>query len=111
MFKSPRSLENGLSMVVAIPSHESIDSYEDVRKAFPRYYLQQKKNIKEPVEMPNIKQRRWESMEEFQCEVQARMQGCEGSSEMHENLWIYAKKYQSRADQTTVRKILIHRGN
>nr|GEU70032.1 reverse transcriptase domain-containing protein [Tanacetum cinerariifolium] len=44
---------------------ESIDSYDDLRKAFLENYLQQKKCIKDPVEIHNIKQRDGESMEEF----------------------------------------------
>ncbi|GJY79841.1 reverse transcriptase domain-containing protein [Tanacetum coccineum] len=44
--------------------HESIDSYDDLRKAFLENYLQQKKYIKEPVEIHNIKQRDGESTEE-----------------------------------------------
>ncbi|GJU50197.1 reverse transcriptase domain-containing protein [Tanacetum coccineum] len=62
---------------------ESIDSYDDLKKAFLENYLQQKKCIKDPVEIHNIKQRR------------------EGSSRMHENLRIYARNYQPRANQTT----------
>nr|GEV97140.1 reverse transcriptase domain-containing protein [Tanacetum cinerariifolium] len=44
---------------------ESIDSYDDLRKAFLENYLQQKKCIKDPVEIHNIKQRNGESTEEF----------------------------------------------
>ncbi|GJT30908.1 reverse transcriptase domain-containing protein [Tanacetum coccineum] len=44
---------------------ESIDSYDDLKKAFLKNYLQQKKCIKDPVEIHNIKQRDGESTEEF----------------------------------------------
>ncbi|GJW94266.1 reverse transcriptase domain-containing protein [Tanacetum coccineum] len=44
---------------------ESIDSYDDLRKAFLENYLQQKKCIKDPLEIYKIKQRDGESMEEF----------------------------------------------
>ncbi|GJZ89874.1 reverse transcriptase domain-containing protein [Tanacetum coccineum] len=44
---------------------ESIDSYDDLRKAFLENYLQQKKCIKDPVKIHNIKQREGESTEEF----------------------------------------------
>nr|GEW90640.1 reverse transcriptase domain-containing protein [Tanacetum cinerariifolium] len=44
---------------------ESVDSYDDLRKAFLKNYLQQKKCIKDPVEIHNIKQRDGESTEEF----------------------------------------------
>ncbi|GJZ56601.1 reverse transcriptase domain-containing protein [Tanacetum coccineum] len=44
---------------------ESIDSYDDLKKVFLKNYLQQKKCIKDPVEIHNIKQRDGESTEEF----------------------------------------------
>ncbi|GJY10611.1 reverse transcriptase domain-containing protein [Tanacetum coccineum] len=44
---------------------ESIDSYDDLKKAFLENYLQQKKRIKDSVEIHNIRQREGESMEEF----------------------------------------------
>ncbi|GKA84144.1 reverse transcriptase domain-containing protein [Tanacetum coccineum] len=44
---------------------ETIDSYDDLKKAFLENYLQQKKCIKDPVEIHNIKQRYRESTEEF----------------------------------------------
>nr|GEV66956.1 reverse transcriptase domain-containing protein [Tanacetum cinerariifolium] len=46
-------------------SKESIDSYVDLRKTFLEIYLQQKKCIKDPIEIHNIKQRDGESTEEF----------------------------------------------
>nr|GEW32680.1 reverse transcriptase domain-containing protein [Tanacetum cinerariifolium] len=36
---------------------ESIDNYDDLKKAFMENYLQQKKCIKDPIELHNIKQR------------------------------------------------------
>ncbi|GKA93820.1 reverse transcriptase domain-containing protein [Tanacetum coccineum] len=44
---------------------ETIDSYDDLKKAFLENYIQQKKCIKDPVEIHNIRQRDGESMEEF----------------------------------------------
>ncbi|GJR44544.1 reverse transcriptase domain-containing protein [Tanacetum coccineum] len=44
---------------------ESIDSYDDLKKAFLENYLQQKKCIKDPIEIHNIKQREGESTEDF----------------------------------------------
>ncbi|GJW32098.1 reverse transcriptase domain-containing protein [Tanacetum coccineum] len=44
---------------------ESIDSYDDLKKAFLENYLQQKKCIKDRVEIHNIKQRDGESTKEF----------------------------------------------
>ncbi|GKA49701.1 reverse transcriptase domain-containing protein [Tanacetum coccineum] len=44
---------------------ESIDSYDDLKKAFLENYLQQKKYIEDPIELHNIKQRDGESNENF----------------------------------------------
>nr|GEX54837.1 reverse transcriptase domain-containing protein [Tanacetum cinerariifolium] len=44
---------------------ESIDSYDDLKKAFLENYLRQKKCNKYPIEIHNIKQRDGESTEEF----------------------------------------------
>nr|GEW31799.1 protein rolling stone-like isoform X2 [Tanacetum cinerariifolium] len=44
---------------------ESIDSYDDLKKAFLENYLQQKKCIKDPIEIHNIKQWDEESTEDF----------------------------------------------
>ncbi|GJZ50209.1 reverse transcriptase domain-containing protein [Tanacetum coccineum] len=44
---------------------ESINSYNDLKKAFLENYLQRKKYIKDPIELHNIKQRDGESMEDF----------------------------------------------
>ncbi|GJW16610.1 reverse transcriptase domain-containing protein [Tanacetum coccineum] len=44
---------------------ESIDSYDDLKKAFLENYLQHKKCIKDPIEIHNIKQRDGESTEDF----------------------------------------------
>nr|GEW52813.1 reverse transcriptase domain-containing protein [Tanacetum cinerariifolium] len=44
---------------------ESIDSYDDLKKAFMKNYLQQKKCIKDPVEIHNVNQRHGESTKEF----------------------------------------------
>ncbi|GJT21640.1 reverse transcriptase domain-containing protein [Tanacetum coccineum] len=46
-------------------SSESIDSYDDLKKVFLENYLQQKKCIKDPIEIHNIKQREGESTEDF----------------------------------------------
>nr|GFA47916.1 reverse transcriptase domain-containing protein [Tanacetum cinerariifolium] len=44
---------------------ESIDSYDDLKKAFLKNYLQQKKYIKDLIELHNIKQRDGESTKDF----------------------------------------------
>ncbi|GKE30273.1 reverse transcriptase domain-containing protein [Tanacetum coccineum] len=44
---------------------EYIDNYDDLKKAFLENYLQQKKCIKDPIEIHNIKQRYGESTEDF----------------------------------------------
>ncbi|GJQ97173.1 reverse transcriptase domain-containing protein [Tanacetum coccineum] len=44
---------------------ESIDSYKNLKAAFLAYFIQQKKHVKDLVEIHNIKQRDGETMEEF----------------------------------------------
>ncbi|GKC58036.1 reverse transcriptase domain-containing protein [Tanacetum coccineum] len=44
---------------------ESIDGYKDLKEAFLVYFMQQKKYIKDPVEIHNIKQRDGEAIKEF----------------------------------------------
>ncbi|GJT75004.1 reverse transcriptase domain-containing protein [Tanacetum coccineum] len=44
---------------------ESIDGYKDLKAAFLAYFMQQKKYIKDPVEIHDIKQRDGETIEDF----------------------------------------------
>nr|GEX29007.1 reverse transcriptase domain-containing protein [Tanacetum cinerariifolium] len=44
---------------------ESIDGYKDMKAAFLSYFMQQKKYVKDPVEIHNIKQREGETLEDF----------------------------------------------
>ncbi|GJS17100.1 reverse transcriptase domain-containing protein [Tanacetum coccineum] len=44
---------------------ESIDGYKDLKAAFLAYFIQQKKYVKDPVKIYNIKQRDGETIEEF----------------------------------------------
>nr|GEZ06285.1 reverse transcriptase domain-containing protein [Tanacetum cinerariifolium] len=44
---------------------ESIDCYKDLKAAFLAYFMQQKKYVKDPVEIHNIKQREGETLEDF----------------------------------------------
>ncbi|GJR16434.1 hypothetical protein Tco_0799086 [Tanacetum coccineum] len=44
---------------------ESIDGYKDLKGAFLAYFMQQKKYVKDPVEIHNIKLRDRETIEEF----------------------------------------------
>nr|GFB44094.1 reverse transcriptase domain-containing protein [Tanacetum cinerariifolium] len=60
---------------------ESIDSYDDLRKAFLEKYLQQKKCIKDPVEIHNIKQRDGESTEDFMRRYKLECKDVKGASE------------------------------
>nr|GEV52846.1 hypothetical protein [Tanacetum cinerariifolium] len=59
-------------------SPESIDGYKDMKAAFLSYFMQQKKYVKDPVEIHNIKQREGETlkdfMERFKIEI-GRMKG------------------------------------
>nr|GEV40348.1 reverse transcriptase domain-containing protein [Tanacetum cinerariifolium] len=68
---------------------ESIDSYDDLKKAFLENYLQQKKYIKDLIELYNIKQR--DGVYERFCEkIQARKQRCQWGARVHENIRIHA---------------------
>ncbi|GJR67660.1 reverse transcriptase domain-containing protein [Tanacetum coccineum] len=62
-------------------SPESIDSYEIMRKAFLRNFSQQKKYIKDPVEIHHIKQREGESTEAFMERFQAKSMHVNGAPE------------------------------
>nr|GFC46870.1 reverse transcriptase domain-containing protein [Tanacetum cinerariifolium] len=44
---------------------ESIDGYKDIKATFLSYFMQQKKYVKDPVEIHNIKQRDGETLEDF----------------------------------------------
>nr|GEV78741.1 reverse transcriptase domain-containing protein [Tanacetum cinerariifolium] len=44
---------------------ESIDGYKDLKAAFLAYFMQQKKYVKDPVEIHNIKQKDEETIEDF----------------------------------------------
>nr|GEU62245.1 reverse transcriptase domain-containing protein [Tanacetum cinerariifolium] len=44
---------------------ESIDGYKDMKAAFLPYFMQQKKYVKDPVEIHNIKQLDGETIEDF----------------------------------------------
>ncbi|GJS85139.1 reverse transcriptase domain-containing protein [Tanacetum coccineum] len=44
---------------------ESIDGYKDLKAAFLSYFMQQKKYVKDPVEIYNIKQKDGETIKEF----------------------------------------------
>nr|GEX17003.1 reverse transcriptase domain-containing protein [Tanacetum cinerariifolium] len=44
---------------------ESIDSYKDLKAAFLAYFMQQRKYVKDPVEIHNIKQKYGETIEDF----------------------------------------------
>nr|GFA54712.1 reverse transcriptase domain-containing protein [Tanacetum cinerariifolium] len=54
-------------------SKESINNYDDLKEAFLENYLQQKKCIKDSVEIHNIKQRDGESTKEFVGKDQAKV--------------------------------------
>nr|GEX73136.1 hypothetical protein [Tanacetum cinerariifolium] len=44
---------------------KSIDSYKDLKETFLAYFMQQKKYIKDPVEIHNIKQKNGETIKDF----------------------------------------------
>ncbi|GKF27482.1 reverse transcriptase domain-containing protein [Tanacetum coccineum] len=58
---------------------ESVDSYDNLKKAFLANYLQQKKCIKDPVEIHHIKQREGESTEDFMQRFKAKSRHVKGA--------------------------------
>ncbi|GJX84716.1 hypothetical protein Tco_0335490 [Tanacetum coccineum] len=62
-------------------SSEFVDSYEDLRDAFRENYLQQKKCIKDLVEIHHIKQRDGESMKDFVERYKIEIKDVEGAPE------------------------------
>ncbi|GJW47702.1 reverse transcriptase domain-containing protein [Tanacetum coccineum] len=62
-------------------SSKSIDIYDDLKKAFLEYYLQQKKCIKDPIEIHNIKQREGESTEDFVKRYKLKSRDVKGARE------------------------------
>nr|GEU57399.1 reverse transcriptase domain-containing protein [Tanacetum cinerariifolium] len=57
--------EDHVKVFQAAAQVESIDGYKDLKAAFLAYFMQQKKYVKDPVEIHNIKQREGETIEEF----------------------------------------------
>nr|GEV88714.1 reverse transcriptase domain-containing protein [Tanacetum cinerariifolium] len=60
---------------------ESIESYDDLKKAFLENYLQQKKYIKVPIELHNIKQRDGEFTEDFVRRYKLKSRDVKGAPE------------------------------
>nr|GEX28253.1 reverse transcriptase domain-containing protein [Tanacetum cinerariifolium] len=60
---------------------ESINNYDDLKKAFLENYLHQKKCIKDPIKIHNIKQRDGESTEEFVRRYKLECRDVKGASE------------------------------
>nr|GEV21487.1 reverse transcriptase domain-containing protein [Tanacetum cinerariifolium] len=60
---------------------ESINSYDDLKKTFLENYLQQKKYIKDPIELHNIKQRDGESTKDFVRKYKLESRDVKGASE------------------------------
>ncbi|GJX47167.1 reverse transcriptase domain-containing protein [Tanacetum coccineum] len=60
---------------------ESIDGYKDLKAAFLAYFMQQKKYVKDPVEIHNIKQREGETIEEFMERFKVETGHMKGASE------------------------------
>ncbi|GJX35378.1 reverse transcriptase domain-containing protein [Tanacetum coccineum] len=73
---------------------KSIDSYDDLKKAFLENYLQQKKCIKDPIEIHNIKQRDRESTKDFVRRYKLESRDVKGAP-VHENLRIRAWNHKS----------------
>ncbi|GKB04175.1 reverse transcriptase domain-containing protein [Tanacetum coccineum] len=64
---------------------ESIDGYKDLKAAFLAYFMQQKKYVKDLVEIHNIKQRDGETIEDFMERFKVETGRMKGASEC---MWI-----------------------
>ncbi|GJV31104.1 reverse transcriptase domain-containing protein [Tanacetum coccineum] len=60
---------------------ESVDSHDDLKRAFLANFLQQNKCIKDPVEINHIKQREWESIEDFVQRFKSESMNVKGAPE------------------------------
>nr|GEW06176.1 reverse transcriptase domain-containing protein [Tanacetum cinerariifolium] len=60
---------------------ESIDSYKDLKAAFLAYFMQQKKYVKDPVEIHNIKQKNGETIEDFMERFKVETERMKGAPE------------------------------
>ncbi|GJX99905.1 reverse transcriptase domain-containing protein [Tanacetum coccineum] len=90
---TPRIRYFDLPKRIRMPSHvktvwfdvllpESIDSYDDLKETFLANYLQQKKCVKDPVEIHHIKQMEGESMEDFVWRFKIECRDVKGASEV-----------------------------
>ncbi|GKC68762.1 reverse transcriptase domain-containing protein [Tanacetum coccineum] len=61
---------------------ESIDSYDDLKETFLANYLQQKKCIKDPIEIHHIKQREGKSTEDFVRRFKVESRDVKGAQEV-----------------------------
>nr|GFB12319.1 reverse transcriptase domain-containing protein [Tanacetum cinerariifolium] len=64
---------------------ESIDSYKDLKAAFLAYFMQQKKYVKDLVEIHNIKQKYGETIEDFMVRFKVETGRMKGAPEC---MWI-----------------------
>nr|GEY82052.1 reverse transcriptase domain-containing protein [Tanacetum cinerariifolium] len=60
---------------------KSIDGYTDLKAAFLAYFMQQKKYVKDPMEIHNIKQKDGETIEEFMKRFKIETGRMKGASE------------------------------
>nr|GEY66747.1 reverse transcriptase domain-containing protein [Tanacetum cinerariifolium] len=60
---------------------ESIYGYKGLKGAFLAYFMQQKKYVKDPVEIHNIKQRDGETIEEFMERLKIKIERIKGAPE------------------------------
>nr|GEV65684.1 hypothetical protein [Tanacetum cinerariifolium] len=65
---------------------ESVDSYKDLNAAFLAYFMQQKKYVKDPVEIHNIKQKDGETIEYFMERFKVKIGRMKGGPEC---MWIF----------------------
>nr|GEW14547.1 reverse transcriptase domain-containing protein [Tanacetum cinerariifolium] len=83
-------------------SPESIDSYKDLKTAFLAYFMQQKKYVKDPVEIHNIKQKDRETIKDFMERFKVETGRMKGAPEC--KLSYLIKEIKQERDQSKVGK-------
>ncbi|GKD97889.1 hypothetical protein Tco_1381786, partial [Tanacetum coccineum] len=81
---NPRIRYFDLPKMIRMPSHVKTydgNSYDDLKKSFLENYLQQKKCIKDPIEIHNNKQRDGESTEDFVRRYKLESRNVKGAQE------------------------------
>nr|GEU55554.1 reverse transcriptase domain-containing protein [Tanacetum cinerariifolium] len=90
---------------------ESIDSYKDLKAAFLVYFMQQKKYVKDPVEIHNIKQKDGETIEDFMERFKVETRRTKGAPKSSKKKGHTSWKAQDQSKRQTLDKRSDFRGH